>query len=187
MKQSRFRWLWVLSCPLLLGVAFASGAAPDGVPTVIKSQPDSPLQVISLNCKGKDSINCSATIKNASGVDISAYGLTWHFVSGNGTGFLDHTTADRMLVPPPKPLHPSDTDVEQSAASVSTPNLARVEVEVDFVIPALGQPWGNTKMSSLPYQKILATRAGYGMAMEHLRTVYSKSGMAGVQRELATK
>jgi hypothetical protein len=55
-------------------------------------------------------------------------------------------------------------------------------VEVDFVLPALGKSWGNTK--SVDYAKLIARREGFAQAMQYLRSVYSKQGTEAALKAL---
>jgi len=186
MRISRFVFLF------LALANFPTAGFAQAIPAVVKSQPDTPIQITNSECSAAQTggARCKATLTvNPSGL-WTAYGLRWKLTYENGRSIYSSSVADVSLLPEISggAFKPGEVKEHQTGGfGMRAPDgkdlrLASAEVEVAFVVSALGKTWGNTK--SVNYARLMAKREGFAQAMDYLRSVYCKQGREATLKAL---
>jgi hypothetical protein len=154
----------------------------------IKPQPGAPIEITQAVCTEKpDGLNCAAEVRVLTDAGVTAYSLKWRYITAKGASISGSNMSIRGLRPADRPWQQGDTTKDTSVSYVKFKpgELSYVEVEIEFVVPAVGPAWGNTK--SAAYYRMIGFRSGYKEAVEMLKGLYAKQGVEAVLNELGIR
>ncbi len=131
-------------------------------------------------------VSCKATTRIQATGGVTAIALKWTYLRANGRSSTGEVSADRGIRPSASPLRLGETlDMQYPLTfKFKAGELTRIEVELEFAVPVVGQPWGDTKSKS--YVRMQNMRQGYAQALNYLKSVLASKGADGVIKELQT-